>query len=209
MTVAVPTHTHTPMPTPTPVPTATPTPFDIKKANCQHEDLPQETFEFIGSEGPHSWEPWGVREWYRTEWSDSESRIRCITLVFHTIEDARRSLNYSTAVQRQWGEAGLLEHHQVVVPAIGEDTLAIEIEVGQKIVVQGEEVPLEEYVATVVTFRYANIVATVEYGWETGSNPLTVRYIVDAFFNSSPDRTAKIARLIEQRLLAELARVDR
>lgn len=163
----------------------------------------------------NSWPPHGVREWYSTNWSsDGGSKIQCLTSIYNSIEDARWALQYSTAVQNRWGQEKrwsgkeLLEHRQVVVPAIGEDTLAIEIEVGRKIRVQGEEVPLEEYVATIVTFRWANVVATVEYGWETGSNPLTARYSVDAFFNSSPDRAVEIAHLFDERIRAELERVD-
>lgn len=208
--------TATPTLRPTATPASTPIPFDIKKANCQHEDLQQETFEFTGSGGPHSWEPWGVREWYRTDWSKAEpgwpNRTRCITLVFHTIEDARWSLNYSTAVQRHWGEAELLEHRQTFAPAISEDTLGIEIEIGQRSQLHGEEFLIEEYVATVVMFRRENIVVIVESGLvvaEADVNPMFRSAVVDTFFRLYGSTPAKIADLVDERLRVELDRISR
>ena len=129
--------TSTPAVTPTPTPTPTPIPFDIREANCQHEDLTAEMsfhdFSLAESEGPYSWEPWGIRQWYVTDWwTDDGYRIRCRTNIFDSVEDARWSLNYSTALQRVWGQEGLLEHRQVFAPISGDDTLAIEIEVGRR-----------------------------------------------------------------------------
>lgn len=91
-------------------------------------------FSLAESEGPYSWEPWGIRKWYATDWwTDNGYRIRCRTNTFDSVEDARWSLNYSTALQRVWGQGGLLEHRQVFASISGDDPLAIEIEVAEGI----------------------------------------------------------------------------
>ena len=120
-TGAAPTQELIPTPTLTPVPIATPTSFDIKMANCHQEDT--DGYEFVSSEGAYSNEQRGVEEWYGTTWSGDypkADRIRCLTSVYDSIEDARWSLIYSTALQRgEWSQAGLLEHCQITGVNIG------------------------------------------------------------------------------------------
>ena len=184
--------------------------LDIEKASCEHEDFRELGFELFRSERPTAESEDEVQERYRTDWSSSGgNRIRCLTYVYSSIEDARWALQYSTAVQRRWDQEEerarreLLKHRQVVVPAIGEDTLGIEIEAGRQIEVQGKKVPLEEYVATIVLFRRANIVVSVEYAWVLGS--AFQNYAVEAFFRESPrNEPIKLARLVDDRLRVQL-----
>ena len=178
-TVAVPTHTLTPRPIPTPVLTATPIPFDIKMATCRQEDTGG--YEFVSSEGPDSYDQWGVQERYRTTWSGDypkADRIRCLTSVYDSIEDARWSLNYSTALQRgEWSQAGLLEHRQITGVNIGEDSLAFEIEAGRG--------SLPEYVSANFLIRRANVVIHLEAISDIGRvNPMGRRSARRAFFDS-------------------------
>ena len=220
----VPAATLTPNATPTPTrwptatPTPTPVPFDIKEANCQHEDLTTEMswhdFSLTESEGPYRYEPWGIREWYRTDWwTDDGYRIRCITNIFNSVEDAQWSLNYSTALERVWGQEGLLEHRQVFAPISGDDTLAIEIEVGRRFTVAGQEATTHVYVAKFAMFRRGNIVVILEYGSTLKevcpNNPILCSYAPDAFFNENWQPVTDIASRVDERLLAELARVNR
>ena len=210
------TSTLTPRPTATPTPT--PVPFDIKEANCQHEDLaaemPFHDFSLAESEGPYTWEPWEIRQWYGTDWwTDDGYRIRCRTNIFDSVEAARWSLNYSTALQRVWGQEGLLEHRQVFAPVSGDDTLAIEIEVGRRFTVAGREATTHVYVAKSAMFRRGNIVVILEYGSTLKevcpNNPILCSYAPDAFFTRSWQPVTDIASRVDERLLAELARVNR
>ena len=201
-TVAVPTHTLTPRPTPTTVPT--PTLLDIKMANCRQEDTGG--YEFVMSEGPDSYEQWGVREWYRTTWSGDypkAERIRCRTSVYDSIEDARWSLIYSTALQRgEWSQAGLLEHRQIIGVNIGEDSLVFEIETGRG--------SLPEYVSSNILIRRGIVVIHLEAISNIGRvNPMFRGNARDAFFGSVWSPLIEIAHHADGRLLAELDRVSR
>ena len=208
--VAFRTLTLTPMPTPTPVPTTiltptpTPIPFDIKMANCHQEDTSD--YEFVSSEGPHSYELWGVQEWYRTTWSGDypkSDRIRCLTSVYDSIEDARWSLIYSTAIQRgEWSQAGLLEHRQITEVNIGEDSLAFEIETGRG--------SLPEYVSANFLIRWGNVVIHLEAISDIRNySPSFRRNARNAFFGSVWSSLIEIAHHADGRLLAELDRVSR
>ena len=208
----------TPTPMPTAIPTPTPIPFDIREANCQHEDLTAEMsfhdFSLAESEGPYSWEPWGIRQWYVTDWwTDDGYRIRCRTNIFDSVEDARWSLNYSTALQRVWGQEGLLEHRQVFAPISGDDTLAIEIEVGRRYTLSGREATTHVYVAKFAMFLQGNIVVVLEYGSTLKevcpNNPILCSYAPDTFFMSSWQPITDIASRVDERLLAQLARGNR
>lgn len=194
----------TPVPTATPTPTPAPEPFDIKIANCHAEDTGGH--EFVGSEGPYSHEQWGVREWYRTSWSGEypkADKIRCLTSVYDSIEEARWSLVYSTAIQRgEWVQAGLLEHRQITGIIIGEDSLAFEIETGRG--------TLPEYVSANILIRWGNVVIHLEaisnIGW---SAPSARGAAYRAFFGSVWNPLIELAHLTHARLLAELDRVSR
>ena len=200
-TVAVPTHTLTPRPTPTTVPT--PTPFDIKMANCHQEDTGG--YEFVGSEGPNSYEPWAVWEWYSTTWLGDFPiyEIRCLTSVYDSIEDARWSLIYSTALQRGWwSQEGLLEHRQIIGVNIGEDSLVFEIETGIG--------SLPEYVSANILIRRGIVVIHLEAISDIGNyNPSSRGYARNAFFGSVWSPLIEIAHHADGRLLAELDRVSR
>ncbi len=203
-TVAVPTHTLTPRPTPTKVLTTTPTPFDIKMANCRQEDTGG--YEFDRSEGPDSYEQWGVWEWYRTTWwgdYPKADRIRCLTSVHDSIEDARWSLIYSTALQRgEWSQAGLLEHRQITGVNIGEDSLAFEIETGRG--------SLPDYVSANFLIRRGIVVIHLEAISNIGRvNPKFRGNARDAFFGSVWSPLIEIAHHADGRLLAELDRPGR
>ena len=203
-TVAVPTQTLTPRPTPTTVPTPAPTPFDIKMANCRQEDTGG--YQFDRSEGPDSYEQWGVREWYRTTWSGDypkADRIRCLTSVHDSIEDARWSLIYSTALQRgEWSQAGLLEHRQIAGVNIGEDSLAFEIETGRG--------SLPDYVSANFLIRRGIVVIHLEAISDIGGyNPKFRRNARNAFFGSVWSPLIEIAHHADGRLLAELDRAGR
>lgn len=151
-------------PTPDVIPTPTPISFNIKNANCQRRDLQQafDDYRLIDAIGPSRWDvdSWGAWQGYRTFWSSGGYTIRCLTTMYDSIANARWSLNYSTAVQREWLQQGLLEHHQVLAPTIGEDSLAIQIETGTRY----RDFTTREYVATIVMFRRGVVVVTVEIG---------------------------------------------
>ena len=197
---------HAPIPTPTPTPlaTATPIPFNIKTANCHQEDTGG--YEFVGSEGPQSYEPWGVREWYRTTWSGeypNADQIRCLTSLYDSIEDARWSLNFSTALQRGWwSQEGLLEHRQITVVNIGEDSLAFEIETGRG--------SLPEYVSVNFLIRRGSAVIHLEAVSDIRNvNPRFRGAARRAFFGSVWNPLINLAHNADGRLLAELDRVSR
>lgn len=171
-------------------------------------------FSLTESEGPYAWEPWGIREWYRTDWwTDDGYRIRCITNIFNSVEDARWSLNYSTALYRVWGQEGLLEHRHVFAPISGDDTLAIEIEVGRRYTLSGREATTHDYVAKFAMFRRGNVVVVLEYGSALKevcpNNPILCSYAPDAFFGSSWQPITDMASRVDERLLAELTRFNR
>ena len=156
------------------------------------------------SEGPDSYEQWGVREWYRTTWSGDypkADRIRRFTSVYDSIEDARWSLIYSTALQRgEWSQAGLLEHRQITGVNIGEDFLAFEIETGRG--------SLLEYVSANFLIRLGNVVIHLEAISDIGNyNPSSRGYARIAFFDSVWNPLIQLAHHADGRLLAELGRV--
>lgn len=101
----------------------------------------------------------------------------------------------------------------MLAPAIGEDSLAIEIEIGTRIS-QGsaDDLTIEEYLAAIVTFRRGDVVVTIEFGFvpsESNLNPLGLGSFISVFFDSSGEIPASIARSVDARLLAELTRVKR
>ncbi len=191
-------------PTPILIPTATPMPFNIKSANCQHGDLRQvfRDYRLTDSIGPREWDvdSWGVWQGYSTFWSGGGYTIRCVTTLYDSIANARWSLNYSTAVQREWLQKGLLEHHQVLAPTIGQDSVALQIETGRR----HREFTSREYVATIIMFRRGIVVVTVEVGRRpTDVNPFLRGYVKPP----DVDLPTKVARLVDKSLQPELTRV--
>ena len=123
-------------------------PIDIREAHCQQGDL-----ESYNRAGTDLWkaEDWGAREAYSTEWKDwsnSGNKVRCLTLIYDSIDDARWALNYSTALQRAWAGEELLSNRQIVAPTIGQDSLAFEVDGRLR--------------ATAVMFRQGTVVVMVE-----------------------------------------------
>ena len=169
-------------------------PIDVEKAHCQQEDLPNYTL--VASD---LWEveDWGALEAFSTKWSVPESEIRCLTLIYDNTEDARWSLNYSTALQRAWLQEGVLAHRQIAAPSIGDDNLAFQIETGRPLGLQ--QTGNREAVATIVMFRRGSAVVMVSMSCCPAINPVMGRY----FRPPAVDKPARIANIIDKRILSD------
>ena len=123
-------------------------PIDIREAHCQQGDM-----ESYNRAGTDLWkaEDWGAIEAYSTEWTHRNNpgnKVRCLTLIYDSVEEARWALNYSTALQRAYSGKSLPSHRQIIAPRIGQDALAFEVD-GKRL-------------ATTVMFRQETIVVMVE-----------------------------------------------
>ena len=158
-------------------------PIDIREAHCQQEDL-----ESYNRTDTDLWkaEDWGAREAYSTEWThrNNPSKVRCLTLIYDNVEEARWALNYSTALQRAWAGEELLSNRQVVAPTIGQDTLAFEVDGRLR--------------ATAVMFRQGTVVVMVEtssFG-SANLNPWLSQFMKPL----SVGEPARIVHAIDQRI---------
>lgn len=157
--------------------------IDIREAHCQQRDLKSHN-----RTDTDLWEAedWGAREAYSTEWSNSGNNVRCLTLIYDSIDDARWSLNYSTALQSAWSGEELLSHRQIVAPKVGQDTLAFEVDA-------------KEHLATAIFFRRDTIVIMVETSYGTFTNP----WLRQNVKQPTVDKPARIARAIDRRILSD------
>ena len=159
-------------------------PIDIREAHCQQGDLGS-----YSRAGTDLWkaEDWGAREAYSTEWTPGNNpgiKVRCLTLIYDSVEEARWALNYSTALQRAWAGKELLSNRQIVAPTIGQDALAFEVD--------------GKIRATAVMFRYETVVIMVETSSFGSANvhPMARQFVKSL----AVDEPARIAYAIDKRI---------
>ena len=167
--------------------------IDVEEAHCKQEDLPDYTQMDIGLWDADDWD---AREVFSTEWSGSEYKIQCLTIIYDNTEDARWSLNYSTVLQRAWLQEEVLAHRQVSAPSIGDDNLAFEVETGRSL--GSQHSGIREAVATTVMFRRGTAVVMVSMSCCPSVNPIMGRY----FRPPAVDKPAIIAHIIDNRILS-------
>ena len=204
------TPTPTPRPTYTPSPTATPIPFNITEAHCQREDFGEAYADGYGitdTVGPEQWDAhaWRWRESFSTNWSGLISSdsilfdVSCRTVIYDSIDNARWSLNYSTAVQRAWSRADLelLVHRQVIVPTIiGEESLMFQIEAGPS------ELLSPSYTSTTVMFQRGNVVVAMTSSFSCNTiAPLFCDSFLSIHSRHSIEVLPNIAQLVDVRVL--------
>ena len=165
--------------------------IDIENAHCQQDDLPGYTLN-----STELWTPdeWDAKEAISTEWSGSGYRVRCLTLIYESVEDARWALNYSTALQRVGLLGGALRHQQITAPNIGDDSLAFEVVSGRFI--SSLQIDTVEAVATTVMIRRGTVVVMVEFGCCPEISRILGRY----YPQPSVDEPAKVANSVDQRI---------
>ena len=198
-----------PTATPTPTPRTVPTAFNINAARCRKEDLRGiygSNLE-LGDTDAARWEPnaWGWLETKSNSWiiriygSPSIPFIpvlSCNTIIYDTEENAIRALEFDIAVARiEFVREDVRGINEVDVPAIGEESLAVEV---SEMVRTDSSLRRVHRASTIVMFRRLNVVVKVEDKLGTGT-----------FLKQAPpvDRPAGVARLVDRLLLAELDRV--
>ena len=196
----------------------------ITDAHCQSEDLRQA----FGIEYRHriSVQPQivpgnssGILDSYATHWSgearfrDIQSEIGCLTRVYKSVQNGREALNDPTAVLFLYAgiepqPLELIEKSPVVVPTIGNESLAFRIEAGRYNGGSGNvtsEVS-RDHVATTVMFRRETVVVTITVSANCfGFNRQLCDTVPDLLADGETlDGLVSVARLLDERILSEL-----
>ena len=220
-----PNETPEPVPTtePVPVPTTPPVPpsgsFDdiLLEGNCLHEDF-QDTATFINMSGPDYWDPnpWGVVASYRTKWEiawggwhgDGSGKLDlvCMTVIYDRVDDARWALTYSTQMQYNGRSGRLLEHEQVFLPTIGDDTLAYWNIYGRRLGYESQTPYIEDYLSYTVMFMRGRVVVLIGNG--SGLVGIAPPSLHSSYKSSlhriMPPRAESVARKVDNRLQVQL-----
>ena len=168
--------------------------IDIEDAHCQQEDMTGYT---LMTTGLWDADEWDAQEAFSTEWSGSGYKVQCLTLIYDSVENARWSLNYSTALQRLLLQEGLLTHRQIAAPKIGDDNLAFEVEAGQHL--RSQQLGSREAVATIVMFRRGTAVVMVDVSCCPEINPIMRPYMMPP----PVGEPTRIAHSINKRILSD------